>query len=257
MTVVNPFYRVDMNNTMGGAAGTFGQWNGATVNVSATTPNGSGLPLDWWVRGSSTGVIENGFRKGTSTNMFTVSILNATDGAAADIGYRFDWGDGTITWTDGPTGNVSGSTTWAHSIEGPNGQGAGFRIVVPNVPAWPDSWLLKVWARDYPARRMRYKASLDDTKASTDELWLDQTVPGPGPNGLNDDYTDFCTHPSITHEIVFASDETGRTLTFDMTRTYQYWPTIYAVALFKAANVPDLPRGARRAQAAVQTRRPA
>lgn len=256
MTVVNPFSRIQMSNTLGGADGTFGQW-GPTVNISNALPNSIGKPLDWWARGDTSGTIANAVRKGNSPNLFSVTILNATDGQPADPGYVIAFGDGTISWTDGPVGNVVASTTNAHAIEGPLGQGAGFRIQVPNCSQWPDWWLLKVWAFDYPTRRMRYKASLDNPLASYEELWLDPYVPGPTAAGGADDYTDWTSHRLITHEIKFAADAPGQTMTFDMTRTYQYWPTIYAAALYKAKIIAQPARGAIRAQTAIQRGRPA
>lgn len=238
----NPFRRVELFATMGGGT-TFGQW-GPSVNISAAISNSRGAPLDWWARGSTPGAISNGIRKANSPNLFSVSVFGQSDG---DPGRAFSWGDGTITYTDGPGG--AGSSGNAHILDGPDGPGAGggFRISIPSASQWPDWWLLKVWSFDYPQRRMQYKASLDNPTADTDEVWIDYYSPGPSASAFAEEYLAWSQTRLITTEVRFAADGQGQTLTYDMKRTYQYFPSIYAVALYKAAIVPGPARGAMRA----------
>lgn len=231
MSISAPYRRVQLDATLGGADGSFGDW-GATVNISAALPNSLGKPLDWWVRGSVAGAISGGIRKLNSPNLFTVSILNPTDGQPADAGALADWAAGTITWTDGPTG--AGSSTKTHQLDGPNGLGGGFRIAVP-APMWPDWYLLKVWTRDFAPRRMRYKATLDNARGSIDEVWIDYTTPGPSSIAIGDNILPWTNNARFSSEVKFASDEVGRTLTFDITKTREYYQGLYAVALYRAA----------------------
>lgn len=254
MPVINPFRRVELFSTLGGGS-TFGTFS--AVNVSNAIANSNGKPLDWWVRGDTAGNISNAFRKANSANLFTVAVLQPPVGTPNN-GHLSAWGDATISWTDGPPGNVSGSTLNAHSLgDAEEGAGAGYRITVPNAPQWPDWSLLKVWAFDWPQRRMHYRASLDNPTADADEVWIDSYSPGPSPNALPGEYIDWSQTRTITHEIRFAADAAGQTLTFDMTRTWNYYVSIYAVALYRAAIVAQHPRGAARSQTAVQRGRPA
>ena len=250
----NPYTRVRLEAVLNRPDCPFGDWD--TVNISTfVPPSARGTPLDWWVRGSVAGNISNAFRKGGSPNLFTVSVLGSD---AGHTGTPPSWAKGTIQWSDGPTGNVSGSTTQAHQLDGPSNSGDGYRIQVgtPNVPLWPDYYLLKVWSWDYPSRRNRYAASLNNTpRNDSDAINLSYYEPNSGA-GAGDDYTPWWNSRNITTEVLFTGDATGLSLVYDITRFYQYWMSIYAVALYRAA-IPQSTVGAKKGVPATQRGRPA
>ncbi len=258
MAIVNPFTRVRLETRLGGAEGTFGDWSGSNVNVTTLVPSSArGTPLDWWIRGSVAGNISNGFRKANSPNLISVSVLNPTDGNPADPGHAGtppSWTAGTIQWGDGPAGNVAGSTTSAHVLDGPAGTGGGYRIQVP-ASLFPDFLLLKAWSWDYPARRMKYAASLNNTPTnSADAFQLSYYEPSVGSDSMETD--EWTSRRCISTEVLFCADGAGQTLTYDITRFYEYWVSLYAVALYRAA-IPQSNRGGRIAPIATQRGRPA
>lgn len=242
----NPFRRVQLNAAMEDA--TFGDWGGTVANLSAALPNSRGTPLDWWVRGNTAGGIGAGIRKANSPNLITVSVLQPTDGSGVDNGALFTAYGSSISYTDGPTG--AGTSTGIHRLNEPgdldgssvaqNWAGGGFRIVVP-AQQWPDWYLLKVWTHDTPRRRTHYKASLNNAQTSTDELWIDYYAsPQLSIEVAPDEYDKWALMPWITTEVRFAADEAGRSLTYDITRTFAYGCGIAAVALYRGLPTPVL-----------------
>ncbi len=259
MTYVNNYTRVRLDALLGTLDATWGQWT--SVNIDAALATSRGLPLDWWIRGSTAGNISNGFFKNNSPGYLTVTVLNATDGQPADAGHGGvppGWASGTITWTNGPAGppgSPTGSTTQAHTLDGPDGVGSGFRITVAVPTLWPDQYILKVWSWDLPARRNLYTASLNNTAASSDAITLsanEAVAPWDA-----DDLSPWLGYKTLTTEVTVSADGANQTLTYDITRIHTYYISLYAVALYRKADSEAEGKGFRITNAAGQRGRPA
>lgn len=223
-----PLDKLIQNNALQhSAAYPFGSF-AVPVNLSATTPGAQGLPTGWAVRGPVSGNgLTNFLQKAGGVPIVLSSFVGPDVGSLNQTIIQTTRGVA-MSWSDGPSGHVTGSSDVNIAQYTADMYDGGFDIKVP-CKQWPDWQLLRLYTGCFGNRSEEYIASIDDPATTLRMVEIKQNS-SPQING------DWINTTNIVTEFLFCSRAPGRTLNIRLRTTYEYFCGIQAVQLFDAVS---------------------